>query len=112
MFRTLSLALLVWSLGAQPPKPADLSPLLRDFRTAIQNDSLDTATELADRLELAVQQQLNRSLIRDAKERARQTLGWLPPDIESFWVNQEPFTIDPEQSLQVLSYQPIRVYSG
>src|SRR5438046_900253 len=80
-------------LAAQTAVATDAVQLLRDLRTAIQEDSLATAAELAGKLDLVVQERYSASLIRDADQRIDEALGWLPGDTESVWVNREPFTI-------------------
>src|ERR1700680_4645279 len=37
--------------------------------------------------------------------------GWLPPDIESFWVNQVPFTIRAAESIEQLYGRPTQAYA-
>ena len=83
-------------LAAQTAVATDPIQLLRDVRTAIQDDSLATAAELAGKLDVAVQERYSAWLIRDADERIQEALAWLPGDTESVWVNREPFTIRPE----------------
>jgi len=104
------LALLTVGVAAQTPGQSDVSPLSRELRTAIQNDSLATAADLASRLDDAVQQRYSAWLIRDAGQRVKEVLTWLPDDTQSFWVNQSPFLIKPDDSIALLSEQPIQLF--
>jgi hypothetical protein len=105
------LVLLSVGLAAQTPNLPDLTRLTQELRTAIQNDSLVSAAELASRLDDAVQQRQSAWLIRDAGQRVKEILAWLPADTESLWVNQEPFTIKPEESVELLYGRPTQEYS-
>jgi hypothetical protein len=98
-------------LAAQTAVPADPAHLLRDLRTAIQDDSFVTAAELAGKLDEAVQQRYGAWLIRDADQRIDEALAWLPADTESVWVNQQSFTIRPEQGIDLLWARPSEAYS-
>jgi len=98
-------------LAAQTAVPADPMHLLRDLRTAIQDDSLATAAELAGKLDRAVQERYSAWLIRDADQRIEEALAWLPADTESVWVNQQPFPIRPEQGIGMLWDRPEESYS-
>lgn len=98
-------------LAAQTAVPADPMRLLRDLRTAIQDDSLATAAELAGKLDRAVQERYSAWLIRDADQRIEEALAWLPADTESVWVNRRPFTIRPEQGIDMLWNRPDESYS-
>ena len=99
------------SVGAQTPPADNLAPLLRDFRIALENDRLSVAAELADRLENSVRAKYDAWLIRDARERTQEIIGWLPIDMESLWINQKPFVIDPQQSIELLHGHPTQAYS-
>lgn len=99
------------SLTAQAPGDPALAKLTRELRSAVGADSLAAAADLADQIDEAVQRRYQSWLVRDAAQRVNDVLTWLPPDIESFWVNQTPFTIRPEESLQLLYGRPIQVYS-
>lgn len=98
-------------LAAQTALATDPVQLLRDVRTAIQDDSLATAAELAGKLDVAVQERYSAWLIRDADERIQEALAWLPGDTESVWVNREPFTIRPELGIDMLWDRPNISYS-
>jgi hypothetical protein len=98
-------------LAAQTAVATDPIQLLRDVRTAIQDDSLATAAELAGKLDVAVQERYSAWLIRDADERIQEALAWLPEDTESVWVNREPFTIRPELGIDMLWDRPNISYS-
>jgi len=98
-------------LAGQTTGDADLLKLTRELRRAVGEDSPSSAVDLADRLDDAVQQRYKAWLIRDADERANEVLTWLPPDIEAFWVNMEPFTIKPEETVGLLYGRPIQAYS-
>ena len=98
-------------LAAQTATPTDTVQLLQDLRTAIQHDSFATAAELAGKLDLAVQEQYSAWLIRDADQRVDEALAWLPADTESVWVNQEPFTIQPDLGIDMLWDRPNESYS-
>ena len=98
-------------LAAQTAVATDPVHLLRELCTAIQDDSLATAAELAGKLNLAVQDRYSAWLIRDADQRIEKALAWLPEDTESVWVNQEPFTIRPELGIDMLWDRPNESYS-
>ena len=99
------------SVVAQTPPAENLAPLLQEFRVALANDRLSAAAELADRLENGVRAKYDAWLIRDARERTQEILGWLPVDMEALWINQEPFVIDPQQSMELLHFHPTQAYS-
>ena len=99
------------SASAQTPPAENLAPLLRDFRVALENNRLSAAAELADRLENSIRTRYDAWLIRDARERTQEIIGWLPIDIESLWINQKPFVIDPQQSMELLHGHPMQAYS-
>lgn len=95
MTRLLFAPLLISSiLIAQSADQASLMRLTRELNTALQNDSLATAAEIASELDDAVQTQHQAWLVRDSDDRVDDVLSWLPDDIESFWVNRSPFVID------------------
>ena len=96
-------------VAAQTPGQSDLSPLTRELRAAIQNDSLAPAAELAAKLDDAIQQRYNAWLIRDAGQRIKEVLAWLPDDTESLWANQAPFVINSDDSVEMLSERPIQL---
>src|ERR1051325_2427805 len=98
-------------LVAQKTVVTDPVQLLRDVRTAIQDDSLSTAAELAGKLDVAVQARYSAWLVRDADERTQEALAWLPGETESVWVNREPFTIRPELGIDMLWDRPNISYS-
>ncbi|MGC9945240.1 MAG: hypothetical protein ABSF64_02490 [Bryobacteraceae bacterium] len=110
MRRVLWFTLLSVGVAAQTPGQSNLSPLMPELRTAIRNDSLAVAAELANRLDDAVQQRYNAWLIRDADQRVQEVLTWLPDDTESLWVNQTPFPIKPDDSAELLSERPIQLF--
>jgi hypothetical protein len=89
----------------------DTGRLRRELRTAIEREEFTLATELAGRLDAAVQSQYRALLIRDANRHVEEALTWLPADTESLWVNQEPFTINAEQSIELLYGRATQVYS-
>lgn len=111
MRRLLYLTLFCVGATAQAPDNADLTKLTRELRSAIGSASFASASAIADKLDESVQHRYQTWLTRDATERVNEVLAWLPPDIESFWVNQEPFTITPDEPLQMLYARPIQVYS-
>ncbi len=111
MRQVLWVALLSVDLAAQTPNQGDVTLLIRELRTAIQDGSLATAAELANGLDDAVQQRHSAWLVRDAGQRTEEVIAWLPEDMESLWVNQEPFTINPEESVQDLYGRPTLEYS-
>jgi hypothetical protein len=98
-------------LPAQTPSQADLAQLTRELRSAVEHDELTTAADLAEKLNAGVHAAQSAWLIRDARAQTDDALSWLPADTESFWVNQEPFTIKAEDSLMLLQEQPVRFYS-
>lgn len=104
-------AWLALAAAAQTPVEPDWATRTRDLRTAIQNGSLASAAEMARKLDDAVQRQYTAWLIRDGAQRVDEARAWLPPDTESLWVNQQPFTIDPQESTHLLYERPIRQYS-
>lgn len=91
----LALPLISVILAAQTTGDADLLNLTRELRDAVGGDSLTSAADLAAKLDDAVQQRYKAWLVRDADQRVNEVLTWLPRDIESVWVNQEPLTIKP-----------------
>lgn len=105
------LAVVPACLAAQTAASPDPVRLLRDLRSAIQDESLTTAVELAAKLDEAVQQRYSAWLIRDAEERVGEALAWLPADTESVWVNQRPFLIRPEEGMGLLWSRPNEAYS-
>jgi hypothetical protein len=105
------LAIFSACLSAQTATSTDPVKLLRDVRSAIQEDSLTTAAALAGKLDAAVQERYSASLIRDAAERIEEALAWLPGNTESVWVNQEPFTVRPELGVDMLWDRPNISYS-
>ncbi|MGA3028287.1 MAG: hypothetical protein ABSF98_26365 [Bryobacteraceae bacterium] len=111
MRNVLRLVVLFIGVAAQVFGQDDLTQAIGGLRTAVRNDSLASAADIADRLDDAVQLRYKASLIRDAGQRVQDVLSWLPDDTESLWVNQKPFTIKPEESLQLLYGRPIQVYS-
>lgn len=111
MRRIVWLGFICVAVGAQSPPAENLAPLLREFRVALENDRLSAAAELADRLENSVRAKYDAWLIRDARERTQEIIGWLPVDIEALWINQEPFVIDPQHSMELLYGRPTQAYS-
>jgi hypothetical protein len=107
MRKFLFIALFSVTLAAQP----DLTRITKELRTAIETDSLVSASELANRLDEAVREHQKMWLIRDSATRIQETLAWLPADIETFWVNENPLTIDAEASVQTLYGRPEQLYS-
>src|SRR5450631_1375110 len=91
----------IW-LAAQTPSPADLSKLSHDLRTAIGTDSFVEAADLSASLDEAVQRRHQAWLLRDASQRVEQVLTWLPPNVESFWVNRMPFVVKPDEAPELL----------
>src|ERR1700719_2961567 len=102
----LALPLISVILAAQTTGDADLLKLTRELRDAVGGDSLTSAADLAAKLDDAVQQRYKAWLVRDADQRVNEVLTWLPRDIESVWVNQEPLTIKPEESPALLYRRP------
>ena len=98
-------------MSAQTPNQIDLARLTRELYTAIQNDSLVSATEIATRLDEIVQGQHQAWLVRDSRERVDEVLTWLPAATESLWVNQAPFTINSEESATLFHRRPTQAYS-
>ena len=111
MCRIVWLALICISVDAQTRPAENLAPLLREFRVALENDRLSAAAELADELENSVRAKYDAWLIRDARERTQEILSWLPVDMEALWINQEPFVIDSQQSMELLYGRPTQAYS-
>jgi hypothetical protein len=111
MRQVFCLALIFAGLAAQTPRQPDLTLLTRELRTAVENDSLASGSEIANRLDDAVQQRYKAWLIRDAGQRVDDVLSWLPADTESLWVNQAPFTIRSAESVQFLYQRPTQGYS-
>ena len=107
----LALPLISVILAAQTTGDADLLNLTRELRDAVGGDSLTSAADLAAKLDDAVQQRYKAWLVRDADQRVNEVLTWLPRDIESVWVNQEPLTIKPEESPALLYGRPVQAYS-
>jgi hypothetical protein len=90
---------------------SDPSKLLRDFRTAIAENSPTAAADAADKLDQAIQTRYQAWLVRDAPQRVDEFLSWLPADMETFWVNQEPFLVKPDAPQEALYANPIQRFS-
>jgi hypothetical protein len=106
VFAVLSLSAV---LAAQTIDQAGLVRLTQELRSAIQNDSLGSAADIAAKFDDAVQAQRRTWLVRDSSDRAEEVLSWLPADIESFWVNQNPILIDGNPSARL--QDPTQIYS-
>src|SRR5262245_26601533 len=89
----------------------DIGLIGRDLRTAIEREEFGLASDLAKQYDAAVQAQYRAWLVRDLNINVEEALSWLPGDTESVWVNQEPFTINSNRSLEQLYDQPAQVYS-
>ncbi len=87
---------------------ADPAKLLRDFRTAVAENSPTTAADAADRLDQAIRARYQAWLVRDASQRVDEFLSWLPADTETFWVNQEPFLVNPDEKPEALYAKPMQ----
>jgi hypothetical protein len=109
MYRSMLLVAISVALRAQTQ--TDLANMTRDLRTALERNDLAKAADMAASLNEAVGSARDAWLVRDAKTRTDEVLGYLPVDTEGFWVNQEPFTIMPDESLQLLQQQPAIAYS-
>jgi hypothetical protein len=103
--------LLSAGVAAQTSDQASLARLTRELRRAIQDDTFNSAVEIATRLDDAVDAKHRAWLVRDSRERVEEVLAWLPRETESFWVNQEPFVINREESVYLLSGRPTQAYS-
>ncbi len=84
---------------AQDATSQDLARQASELSSALQRDNLVSAAEIVAKLDEAVQVQRLAAMVRDSSDRAQEVLSWLPPDMESFWVNQRPFVFD-EQKLK------------
>jgi len=84
--------LLPFGLFAQTAPP-DLNTLLRDFRGAIGNNDLATATDLAISLDDGVQARWQTWMVRDVRQRVAELLTWLPAGTETLLVDQQPFVL-------------------
>jgi len=107
----MQLILLLVAISIPLMAQTDLTNLTRDVRSALERDDLTKAAALAATLDDAVAAARNAWLVRDAKKRVDEVLGYLPVDTEGFWVNQQPFAIMPDESLQALQQQPAQFYS-
>ena len=96
---------------AQTPGQTGLLRQAEELQSAIRNDSLSRATEIATELDASLQAQHRAWLIRDASDRVEEALSWLPTDVEGFWVNQEPYVLNAGDSAQLLSGRPTQLYS-
>lgn len=85
--------------------------LTRELRAVIDRDELVAAVDLAAKLDALIQAKQSAWLIRDAQERVNEVLTWLPADTESVWVNQEPFTLRADESLELMGERPILLQS-
>lgn len=90
---------------------SDPSKLLRDFRIAVAENSPTTAADAADKLDQAIRARYQAWLVRDASQRVDEFLSWLPANTETFWVNQEPFLVNPDEPPEVLYAKPIQKFS-
>ena len=106
-----AILLISTALAAQNSNRAKLVDLTRELRTAIQNDSLESAMDIATKLDDAVHAKYQSWLVRDSGERVEEVLSWLPPDTESFWVNREPCVLDRVESVELLNGRPTQEYS-
>jgi len=93
------------------PPPAQPNEILREFEDALKAGDLVKGIDLATRLDEEVQLSSKASLVSDATQRIDETLAWLPPDIESLFVLQDPVVVD-SRNLQVnFSALPARFYA-
>src|SRR5262249_61825410 len=99
------------TLFAQTRPSPNLDTAIREVRSAIDKDDLTTASDLAAKLDDAVQQQFQAWLIRDASQRVDEVLTWLPEDTETLMVEQEPFVIKAKDSHVDLNGHPARLYA-
>jgi hypothetical protein len=90
---------------------SDPSKLLRDFRTAVAESSPTAAADAADKLDQAIRARYQAWLVRDASQRVDEFLSWLPADTETFWINQEPFLVNPDEPPEGLYAKPIQRFS-
>jgi hypothetical protein len=109
--RLLQVVLLSVSLAAHARAQSEADALTRQLRDALARGEFAAATETASRLDDFVQERYRSWLIRDVPETVDRVLRWLPPDTESFWVNQEPFKVDAEELEQLRYRKPIYFYS-
>jgi hypothetical protein len=106
----LVLVIFAASLRAQTQTQTEITKLNQELRTALHRDDLVTSAELADKLDAKVRGARNAWLTRDSNSRANEVLTWLPPDIESFWVNQHPFVIKADSPLSITQETPVVSY--
>jgi hypothetical protein len=95
---------------SRPIQPDPL-PIVRELRSVIERDELGAAADLAAKLDAVVQAKQSAWLIRDAHERVDQVLTWLPAETESIWANQEPFTLQADESLDLMTSRPTLLQS-
>jgi len=106
LFSVLSLA-----LAAQVRVTPDLIRLPGELRSALEREDFSAATDLAVKLDTEVQERYRTWLIRDAAERVEETLSWLPPDTETFWFNQQPFTVKPDERPDLVAGRANLIYA-
>ena len=91
-----SIAFFAVAVHAQTSSTPDLTKLIQSFNTAVRDDNLTLAAEIAAKLDAAVQKRYHRWLVRDAQERVDEALTWLPVETEAITVHQRPFTVSDE----------------
>ncbi len=106
----LGLALLCLRGLSQEADPTAMLGAAGDIKSAIEQNSLTIAAEKAERLDDAVQARYRAWLVRDAAERVRDVLAWLPPDTEAFWVDQRAFVVDGRGLAEALSKDFTKAY--
>lgn len=99
------------TLCAQTAGQTELLRLTDELRSAITQQKLTLAANLAAKLDDAVKAQQHAWLIRDADQRVEEVLTWLPVDTESLWVNQNPFVVKADESLSLLNGRATELYS-
>jgi hypothetical protein len=111
MLRALIIAFCASTLRAQTPSQSDLIRLTGELRSAIERDQLASAADLAATLDEGVKAQHRAWLIRDADQRVDEVLTWLPVNTESLWVSQDPFTVNADEPLNLLTGRTTQLYS-
>lgn len=103
--------LLAISLFGQDTAFGDLDRLRQELQEAIQAANFTKASEVAVKLDDAVQGRYRASLNQDAGERMNQVLHWLPADTETLFVLQYPTVLHAQDSPEIAGDGPARQYA-
>ena len=104
--------LLTGTLGTVAPAATpDVPDLIQQFRNALARNDLSEAANTATKLDDVIQERYRTFLTRDSGERVAEALNWLPPNVESMVVQQEPITLEGDDSLTAFIGKPELLYT-